>query len=127
MYGPVLLANERAVLDVSAIYSRLYGGDGRYYRSSAFVVGHPAALVGALAVQGVLNHHRRVAAEREAAPRWREHQRAQVIATTRRLLCHNTSGWLSSGGSLPPASSTPTCITGASPWPRTGRSRRRCG
>jgi hypothetical protein len=47
-------------------------------------------MLGALAVQGVVNHRRKVDAERKAAQQWRFHQTCTVIATTDRLICGTT-------------------------------------
>lgn len=95
MYGPVLAPEESARLCAPAFYSRLFGGDGRYAPASMFLVGRRAAMVGALAVQGLVNHRRKVAAQREAAVWWRLHQQSGVIVTTHRLLINaREDGWL---------------------------------
>jgi hypothetical protein len=95
VYGPVLWDGESALLCAPAFYSRFFGGDGEYNPSAMYVVGRPAVMIGALAAQGLINHRRRVAAEREAATRWRLHQGVEVIVTTHRLLCHTRAdGWL---------------------------------
>lgn len=44
-------------------------------------------MFGALAVQGIVNHRRKVAAERKAMEQWRFHQISTVIVTTERLMC----------------------------------------
>jgi hypothetical protein len=96
VYGPVLAAGESAYLCAPAFYSRLIGGDGAYTPTPMFAFGPPAAMMGALAVQGFINHRRKVAAERKAATTWRFHQGVQVIATSLRLLCNTRQkGWLS--------------------------------
>jgi hypothetical protein len=93
VYGPVLDADESGLVEAEAFYSRCYGGDGRYNKSDLLVSGRPAVMVGALAVNAGINHHRKVAARREAEVRWRDQQRMGVIATTHRLLCNTDLGW----------------------------------
>ena len=95
VYGPVLDADEDALLSAELSYSRLYGGDGRYQKSDFFVVGRPAVMAGALALGAAINHRRKVTARREAQLRWRDQQNVQVIATTLRLLCNTDTGWIS--------------------------------
>ena len=95
VYGPVLDADEDALLSAELSYSRLYGGDGRYQKSDFFVVGRPAVMAGALALSAAINHRRKVTARREAQLRWRDQQNVQVIATTLRLLCNTDTGWIS--------------------------------
>ena len=74
-------------------YSRRYGGSGRYSRSDLLILGRPAVMVGALAVNAAINQRRKVAAQREAEVRWRDEHRVQVIATNYRLLCNTDQGW----------------------------------
>ena len=95
VHGPVLEADEDALLSAELSFSRLYGGDGRYQKSDLFVVGRPAVMAGGLALSAAINHRRKVAARREAQLRWRDHQSVQVIATTLRLLCNTDTGWIS--------------------------------
>ena len=87
VYGPVLEPGEQALLSAEIEYSRFGGGDGRYSPLPLIVAGHPAVMVGALAVQGVVNHRRKAAAAQRAAARWRFHQTCPVIVTTERLIC----------------------------------------
>ena len=93
VWGPVLGPDEVAVMTAEVDYGRLYGGDGRYERSAAYLFGRPAVMAGALAVTGAINHRRKVMARREAIPRWRDVQLAQVIVTNQRLLCATDVGW----------------------------------
>jgi hypothetical protein len=93
VFGPVLEADEVGLLSADVTYSRRYGGSGRYSRSDLLVLGRPAVMVGALAVNAAINHHRKVAARREAEVRWRDEHRVQVIATNYRLLCNTDEGW----------------------------------
>ena len=87
VFGPVLDADESGLFEADSFYSRRYaGGDGRYNKSDLLVLGRPAVMVGALAVNAAINHHRKVAARRVAEVRWRDQQRVGVIATTHRLL-----------------------------------------
>ncbi len=89
VYGPVLAAGEVGLLEAQLSYSRLYAaGDGRYHKNDMFVVGKPAVMVGALAVNAAINHRRKVAARRAAEQRWRDQQQIQVTVTNRRLLCN---------------------------------------
>jgi hypothetical protein len=93
VFGPVLEADEVGLLSADVTYSRRYGGSGRYSRSDLLVLGRPAVMVGALAVNAAINHRRKVAARREAEIRWRDEHRVQVIATNYRLLCKTDQGW----------------------------------
>jgi hypothetical protein len=93
VFGPVLEADESGLLSAEVTYSRRYGGSGHYNRSHLLVLGRPAVMVGALAVNAAINHHRKVAARREAEVRWRDAHQVQVIATNYRLLCHTDQGW----------------------------------
>jgi hypothetical protein len=93
VFGPVLEADEVGLLSAAVRYSRRYGGVGRYRTSELLVLGRPAVMVGALAVKAAINHHRKVAARREAEVRWRDEHLAQVIATNHRLLCNTDQGW----------------------------------
>lgn len=95
VYGPVLEDGEEAVLSADLSYSRLYGGDGRYRKADLLMVGRPAVMAAGFAFTAVVNHRRRVAAQRDAELRWRDQQRAQVITTTDRLLCNTDTGWVS--------------------------------
>ena len=89
VYGPVLAADEVGLLEARLSYSRLYAaGDGRYHKNDMLVVGKPAVMVGALAVNAAINHRRKVVARRAAEQRWRDHQQIQVTVTTHRLLCN---------------------------------------
>ncbi|ASL12476.1 MULTISPECIES: hypothetical protein [Mycobacterium] len=87
VYGPVLEPGEQALLSAEIDYSRFCGGDGRYSPLPLMVAGRPAVMFGALAVQGVVNHRRKVAAAQRAAAQWRFHQTCPVIVTTDRLIC----------------------------------------
>ncbi len=87
VHGPVLEPGEDALLTADVGYSRCCGSDARYSPLPMVVAGRPAVMFGALAVQGVINHRRKVAAERKAAVQWRFHQMSNVIVTTERLLC----------------------------------------
>ncbi|MDV6979139.1 hypothetical protein [Mycobacterium intracellulare] len=87
VYGPVLEPGERALLSAEIDYSRFCDGDGGYSPLPLIVAGRPAVMVGALAVQGVVNHRRKKAAAQRAAAQWRFHQTCPVIVTTDRLIC----------------------------------------
>ncbi|GAB4663651.1 hypothetical protein [Mycobacterium avium] len=87
VYGPVLEPGEQALLSAEIDYSRLCGADGRYSPLPLIVAGRPAVMFGALAVQGLVNHRRKIAAAQRAATQWRWHQRCPVIVTTDRLIC----------------------------------------
>ena len=90
VYGPVLEPGEHALLSTEIGYSRYCGSNARYSPLPLIVAGRPAVMFGALAVQGVVNHRRKVAAERKAAEQWRFHQTCAVIVTTDRLICSTT-------------------------------------
>jgi hypothetical protein len=87
VYGPVLEAGEHALLSTEIGYSRYCDSNARYSPLPLVVAGRPAVMFGALAVQGIVNHRRKVAAERKAMEQWRFHQTCSVIATTDRLIC----------------------------------------
>jgi hypothetical protein len=87
VYGPVLEPGEQALLSTEISYSRYCGTNARYSPLPLIVAGRPAVMFGALAVQGVVNHRRKVAAERNAVEQWRFHQICAVIVTTDRLIC----------------------------------------
>lgn len=87
VYGPVLEPGEQALLSAEIDYSRFCGGDGSYSPLPLIVTGRPAVMLGALAVQGVVNHRRKTAAAQRAAAQWRWHETCPVIVTTDRLIC----------------------------------------
>lgn len=87
VYGPVLEPGEHALLSTEIGYSRYCGTDSGYSPLPLIVAGRPTVMFGALAAQGVINHRRKVAAERQAAQQWRFHQTSPVIVTTDRLIC----------------------------------------
>jgi hypothetical protein len=87
VYGPVLEPGEHALLSTEIGYSRYCGIDARYSPLPLMVAGRPAVMFGAMAVQGIVNHRRKAAAERKALQQWRFHQSCSVIATTDRLIC----------------------------------------
>lgn len=96
VFGPVLLDGECAFFQATANYSRMYGGDGSYTTTGLVALGSPAFMVGSLAASGYINHRRKTRAQRDAAQRWRDHQRAGLIVTSDRLLVNTSeSGWLS--------------------------------
>lgn len=92
IWGPVWEPGEHAVLSTDISYSRLYGGSGTYTQAGTFAFGRPAVMAGALAVTAAINYRRKTAAARDAVPRWRDHQRAQVIVTTQRMVCATDTG-----------------------------------
>lgn len=92
IFGPVLGDDEHGLLEADLSLSFLYGGDGQYARSDYFVVGRPAVMVGALAVNAAINRRRKIAAKRDAEPCWRNHQIAHLWSTTDRLIWDDGSG-----------------------------------
>lgn len=92
IFGPVLGDDEDGLLEADVTLSFLYGGDGTYTRSDYLVVGRPAVMVGALAVNAAINRHRKVAARRDAQPSWCDHQRVHLWSTTERLIWDVGSG-----------------------------------
>lgn len=96
VYGPVLDVGESALLSTNISYSRYRGSNARYSPLPLIVGGRPAVMFGALAVQGVINHRRKTAAQRQAADQWRDHEDCSIIVTTDRLICSTiTHGQLS--------------------------------
>ncbi|WP_343709332.1 hypothetical protein [Mycobacterium sp.] len=91
VYGPVLDDGESALLSTDISYSRYRGASARYSPLPLIVGGRPAVMFGALAVQGVINHRRKTAAQRQAADQWRDHEQCGVIVTTDRLICSTTT------------------------------------
>lgn len=91
VYGPVLDAAESALLSTDISYSRYRGASAQYSPLPLIVGGRPAVMFGALAVQGVINHRRKTAAQRRAADQWRDHETCGVIVTTDRLICSTTT------------------------------------
>jgi hypothetical protein len=87
IYGPVLGVDEYCLLETDLMMSRLYGGAGGYYRNNLFIVGRPLVMAGALAVNAVVNHRRKVAARRNAVLRWHDEQPVNMWVTTHRLIC----------------------------------------
>lgn len=92
IFGPVLDGDERGLLEADLTLSFLYGGDGHYARIDYFVVGRPVVMVGALAVNAAINRRRKIAAQRDAQPSWRDHQKAHLWSTTHRLIWDGRSG-----------------------------------
>jgi hypothetical protein len=93
VYGPVLDAGERAYLSSEATYSRYTAGNASYHPVNFVVLGRLAVTAAALAVQGAVNHRRKTAARRAAAPAWRGGREVHVVLTNERLLANTTSGW----------------------------------
>lgn len=87
VYGPILEPGEQALLSTEVNYSRFCGDDGQYSPLSLIVAGRPAVMFGALAVQGVVNQRRKMAAARRAVAQWRFSQICSVIVTNERLIC----------------------------------------
>jgi hypothetical protein len=92
IFGPVLEDGETGLLEADVTLSFLYGGDGQYTRSNYLVLARPAVMVGALAVNAAINHRRMRAAQRDAAPSWRDQQTAHIWSTTYRLIWDGPSG-----------------------------------
>lgn len=93
IYGPILVEGEEAILETDVTTSRMYGGgNARYNRNDLVMLGRPAVMVGALAINEVFNHRRKVAARRRAEVRWRDDQRAHLWATTLRLIIEGRHG-----------------------------------
>ena len=96
IYGPVLADDEAALLSAELTYSRFYGADGGYQRSDLFVVGHPAVMIGSLAVDTALDAHRQARHPRRGHAPLAKPPHLPVIATTQRLICAKpTRGFLS--------------------------------
>ena len=92
MYGPVLAADEYGLLETDLTVSRLCGCDDSYRRSDVLVLGRPAVMAGALVLSAVVNHRRKIAARRDAIPRWRDEHPVHVWVTTHRLICGGDDG-----------------------------------
>lgn len=75
-------------------YARYYGQDVTYSTRGGFFFGHPAFVVGALAVTAIANSHARSNAQAQAAAQWRELQPSVVWVTNRRLIVHANGGWM---------------------------------
>lgn len=94
VYGPVLEDGEVARVCTTAVSSRLIGGDGSYQRSSTFLMGGPALVIGMLAAQGLMNHRRRKQALRDTVAQWRHPQESTVVITNERIMCSGSEGTL---------------------------------
>jgi hypothetical protein len=92
VYGPILNPDEHAQLCTTATSSRLVAGDGRYHRTSTFVLGTPWLMAGMLAAQGVTNRRRRKQAQLDEIPQWREQHQCTAIVTDERLMCSRSDG-----------------------------------
>ena len=95
VYGPVLEAQEMAYLSAEATYSRFAPGDDRYNALNVVVFARPAITASTLAIQGLVNHRRKAAARRAAAPTWRGSRDVHVVLTSERLLANTAAGWIS--------------------------------
>lgn len=95
VHGPVLEGDEAAYLFATATYSRFAAGDDRYDALNVVVLARPAITAGTLALQGIVNHRRKAAARRAAAPQWRATRDVHVVATSERLLTNTAAGWIS--------------------------------
>ncbi|MDP7707402.1 hypothetical protein [Mycobacterium sp. TY815] len=87
VFGPVLAPREQAWLSADVGYSRYCSTSVSSASPPWIVAGRPAVMFGALAFQGIMNHRRRAAEQRQAVPQWRWHQTTAAIVTTDRLLC----------------------------------------
>jgi hypothetical protein len=94
VYGPVLDMGERAYISGQSTYSRYAPGDNSYTALNAMILARPPLTVGALAAQGMINHQRKTAAQRDAADAWRNTRETHIIVTSDRLLTNSPSGWL---------------------------------
>jgi hypothetical protein len=96
VWGPLLRPNENGHLMVTLEYSRYYGANATYRHNNLFVGGKTEFVVGAFAVNMLLNESRRTAAQKFNAVQWRNHQQSPVIVTSQRVMCNTTkSGWMS--------------------------------
>jgi hypothetical protein len=93
IWGPVLDDDEAVVLSADMVCSRLFGGDGRYDTTAWIALGRPALVAGSVVASAAVNHHRKVAARRDAVPRWREARTTHVVATSLRVMCSTPMGW----------------------------------
>lgn len=75
-------------------YARYYGRDVSYTTRGGFFFGHPAFVVGALAVTAISNSRSKSNAQAQAAAQWREWQSAVVYVTNQRLVVHVSGVWL---------------------------------
>ena len=95
VWGIVLEPGESVRLNIAADYARFYGLNGHYVHTSGFFWGHPAFVLGGLAINSLANTSRRRAAESAAQQRWREIQHTQMFLTERRIICQANGRWLS--------------------------------
>jgi hypothetical protein len=68
VFAPVVEPGEHALLSADIGYSRRYGADTEYQLAPLVLLGKPGTMVGALAIRGMINRHRKKAAEAQAAP-----------------------------------------------------------
>ncbi|ONH22410.1 hypothetical protein BL253_35785 [Pseudofrankia asymbiotica] len=95
VWGLVLHPGEQAYLSFAAGYSRYYSGDGTYTHVDGLFLGSLPFMAAGYAFTAMGNNARRSAAAAEAAYRWREHQRTQVVLTSERVVCNANGRWLS--------------------------------
>lgn len=88
-------AGERFFAAVPMTYARYYGQDVHYSSGGGFAYGHPAFVIGAMAVSGIANGIARSNARAQAAEQWRDWQTAHVLVSNRRLVVNASGRWLS--------------------------------
>ncbi|MGH3729123.1 MAG: hypothetical protein ACRDTU_10260 [Micromonosporaceae bacterium] len=76
-------------------YSRYYGKDVTYDRSSMMLLGSATFVAAGLAANAIGNANAKNQAMAEAAVQWRDHANVRVILTNQRLLCDYSGQWLS--------------------------------
>ena len=76
-------------------YSRFYGMDVTYARSSLLMFGPATFVAAGLAINAMANASARRRAEAMAAAQWRDHAYVRTLLTDRRLLCDYGGQWLS--------------------------------
>jgi hypothetical protein len=88
-------AGERFIADVRGQYARYYGTDVAYTRHGGFFFGHPAFVLGGLALSAIETQASLNRARARAQQQWREFQPCRVLVTDQRLLCQLQNGrWL---------------------------------
>jgi hypothetical protein len=88
-------AGERFFASAPMTYARYYGQDVQYSSGGGFAFGHPAFVVGAMAVSSTANSISRSNARAQAAQQWREWQIAHVLISNQRLVVNAAGQWMS--------------------------------
>jgi hypothetical protein len=94
VWGLVMAPGESPYLDVEVHYSRFYGRDVAYRRSSAYLLGGGPGMTFAAGCLMLGDSVEQSRAVRSAQPRWRAGQHTRAVLTDRRLLVLADNEWV---------------------------------